>query len=242
MAPMYANAYMYAYEMENNFSIFQQHIVKYFHFIDDVFIIWRGTVSQAHAMVEYLNHLPLPVRMTARISMDKIQFLDLEIKMVDSSLSYSLFSKPTDRNTILHSNSAHPKPLIDSIPYAQYRRVIRNNSDNKVMQTQIDEMTDKFLERGYRKQLLDKALEKAQNAHAEKESMTPPRLVFPITYHNKANQVANIVRKNWNMLSLDTTLPPIFKEPPMICYRRNKNLRDLLVNTDPVRSYQQEQK
>lgn len=48
----------------------------------------------------------------------KIIFLDIQI-MVDSDghNKSDLYHKPSAANTILYMTSAHPKPLMNSIPY-----------------------------------------------------------------------------------------------------------------------------
>lgn len=45
-------------------------------------------------------------------------------------LSCKLFRKSTAGNTILHSFSFHPRPLVESIPYGQYLCIKRNCSDH----------------------------------------------------------------------------------------------------------------
>ncbi|CAH2306499.1 Hypothetical predicted protein [Pelobates cultripes] len=146
MVPMYANAYMYVFETEHILKPFQQNIIKYFHFINDVLIIWGGTITQAYEMVEHINQLPTPVRMMADVSSEKVHFLDVELSVEDHKIVYSLYSKPADRNTILHYTSAHPINLKNSIPRTQFLRVMRNNSEEIVKQQQIIQMKMKFLE------------------------------------------------------------------------------------------------
>ncbi|CAH2300319.1 Hypothetical predicted protein, partial [Pelobates cultripes] len=125
-----------------------------------------------------------------------------------------------------------------SLPKAQFLRVIRNNSDVNIMEEQLKMMMERFLERGYRRNDLVRELEAAKIANSPRAKDGAPRLVFPVTYHDASLEVTKIIKDNWKMLSCDDTLPKVFKEPPLICYRRNKNLRDLLVHTDPSKSYE----
>ncbi|CAH2220285.1 Hypothetical predicted protein [Pelobates cultripes] len=101
--------------------------------------------------------------MTSTISSDKVHYLDLEISVNNGSIQYCLYTKPSDRNTILHATSAHPKALLKSLPKAQYLRVIRNNSNLEVMEKQITSMTQKFLNRGYPLDQLQEALHMARH-------------------------------------------------------------------------------
>lgn len=48
-----------------------------------------------------------------------IQFLDTEIYKVGARLMSILYTKPTDINTLLRYESAHPRNMIRSLPYSQ---------------------------------------------------------------------------------------------------------------------------
>ncbi|CAH2247451.1 Hypothetical predicted protein [Pelobates cultripes] len=188
-------------------------------------------------MVQDLNLLPTPVRFTADISTEKVHYLDLEISLGATHFQYSLYTKPTDRNTLLHYQSAHPRALKNSLPKAQFLRVIRNNSEVGIRDVQIFEMKNKFLQRGYDECMLETALQEALNARATETKKKALNLVFPMVYNQSTPQVASVIRKNWRIVSSDDTLPKVFKEKPLICYKRNRNLKDMLVRTDPSQSY-----
>ncbi|CAH2223020.1 Hypothetical predicted protein, partial [Pelobates cultripes] len=100
-------------------------------------------------MIEELNNLNSTIKFTLTYSPDKIQFLDVEIFRKDRNIGHRLFRKPSDRNTLLHANSAHPKALKESLPISQYLRVYRNNSEESTCKTQLEDMTRSFVERGY---------------------------------------------------------------------------------------------
>ncbi|CAH2315369.1 Hypothetical predicted protein [Pelobates cultripes] len=116
-----------------------------------------------------------------------------------------------------------------------------NNSKDATREKQLLEMTDKFLERGYKRSTLDKALEEARNSRVpdgeETNNKAIQKLVFPTTHHQSTTLISSTIRKNWRILAADDTLPKVFHEKPLICYKRNKNLKDLLVHTDPTSSY-----
>ncbi|CAH2292975.1 Hypothetical predicted protein [Pelobates cultripes] len=162
-------------------------------------------------MVDELNLLPTPIKFTANISEDRIQYLDLELSYGTKGVHYILFSKPTYRNTLLHADSAHPMPLKKSIPKEQFQWVIRNNSNDNKAELQLKIMTQKFLERGYDRQVLEDAKLKARIAPVRTKLDPVQRIVFPMTFHNSSNEVTAIVKENWRMVALDDTLPKIFK-------------------------------
>ncbi|CAH2321449.1 Hypothetical predicted protein [Pelobates cultripes] len=148
MAPMYANAYMHVFEEQHILQPYSEQIIKYVRFIDDILILWRGFVVDVKQFIQDITNLPSPIKIT-NIDEKIVQYLDLEIFIKDNKIEYQLYSKPTDRNTILHFTSAHPEHIKKSLPYTQFLRVFRNNSLNKYIENQVETMYNKFLTRGY---------------------------------------------------------------------------------------------
>lgn len=82
-------------------------------------------------------------------SISKIIFLDVEIyKDLNNVLSCTLFRKPTSGNTILHSSSFHPRPLINSVPYSEYLRNKLNCSNEKDYKQEAKALKTQLLKRG----------------------------------------------------------------------------------------------
>ncbi|CAH2223896.1 Hypothetical predicted protein [Pelobates cultripes] len=127
----------------------------------------------AQQMVVRLNQLASPIRMTANINAEQVQFLDLSI-IGNGRLEYCLFTKPMDRKTLLHYQSAHPKTLKNSLPKAQFLRAIRNNLNPEVMEQQLQMMTTKFLARGFPHQILQNVLQK-QEMHVQVRRQSAPQ-------------------------------------------------------------------
>ncbi|CAH2249555.1 Hypothetical predicted protein [Pelobates cultripes] len=151
---------------------------------------------EATEMVQYLNGLDTPIRFTSNISASSVQYLDLEILIKNHEITHCLYKKDTDRNTLLHNNSAHPRMLKKSLPKAQFLRVARNNSDESKMEEQIEEMTEKFLERGYRRQDPLKAQQDAKIASSNTVARKAPELVFPMSYNDASPKVARVIKQN----------------------------------------------
>ncbi|CAH2285163.1 Hypothetical predicted protein, partial [Pelobates cultripes] len=181
MAPMYANSYMYIFEQEQILIPFHDSILFYRRFIDDIFIIWKNVGPTPDEMLNTINSLDTPVRLTMTTSDKQIDFLDVRLYREDDKIAYTLFSKPTDRNTLLHAKSHHPKHHIRSLPQSQFMRVIRNNSNIINTQLQLQIMWDKFLSRGYHSRDLTKALDRCYEVPVHNTAKND-RLVFPITY------------------------------------------------------------
>ncbi|CAH2324816.1 Hypothetical predicted protein [Pelobates cultripes] len=238
MAPMYANSYMYIFKQEHILSQFHESILFYRRFIDDIMIIWNNVGPTPNQMLEIINNLDTSVRLTMTTSEEQIDFLDVRVYKEDGKIAYTLFNKLTDRNTLLHAESHHPRHLINSLPQSQFMRVIRNNSNVANIKIQLQTMWDKFLARGYNPRNLSKALDRCYETPVQRTD-TRERLVFPVTYTTISDNIKQPVDRNWRILQNDTSLPSQFKQRPMMCYQRGSNLRDLLVKTDPTHCYSQ---
>ncbi len=99
-------------------------------------------------------------------------------------------------------------------------------------------MYQRFEQRGYKKETLDKALTKAKkldrNALLYKTSATKQqssKIFCSLQYSNMAYNIKNIVNKNWNILLSDAFLGSVFSEPPDFCFRRAPTLNDSLVRS-----------
>lgn len=65
--------------------------------------------------------------------------------------------------------------------------------------------------------------------YSKAEKKTQNRLVFPITFHRNNVEVCSVVKNNFSMLSRDHEIGKAFMNPPIIAYKRDKNLKDILV-------------
>ena len=68
-----------------------------------------------------------------------------------------------------------------------------------------------------RKELLNKI--KTSNAE---------RLPLTITYNRSLPDLKTIIDKNWHILQIEPKLKETFAEPPILAFKRNKNLKDII--------------
>ena len=65
-----------------------------------------------------------------------------------------------------------------------------------------------------------------------KEKKTHNRVPFVITYHPALSNLSNIAREHWTTIEKHPELCKIFKEPPILAFRKPKSLKDILVRAD----------
>ena len=100
-------------------------------------------------------------------------------------------------------------------------------------ETSIKQLKDSFLLRGYKECEIDQQLEKANNVKREslfeEKTKNSNSRVMLITKYNRTNpDLKKIIAKHWPLLQLDAKLGEVFKELPMIAYRKNQTISNLL--------------
>ena len=62
----------------------------------------------------------------------------------------------------------------------------------------------------------------------EKEKSNQQPLTFITTYNRTLPNLKKVIDKNWHILQLNDQLQKTFSEKPVISYRRNRNLKDII--------------
>lgn len=112
--------------------------------------------------MDQLGHNDFNLKFIMECSHEKIMFLDVQIE-VDKygNVFPDLYRKPSSANTIVHATRAHPKSLVQSIPYGQYLRLRCNFTREEDIVIRTNELRERLLKRGYTKTCLKKAFKKA---------------------------------------------------------------------------------
>ena len=148
-----------------------------------------------------------------------------------------LYRKPTDRNQYLLTSSCHPSHVTQNIPYSLALRIVRICSVPKRREERFVELKNLLIARDYKTGLIDAAIDKARKVSRSealkrvKKSSTTQRPVFAITYDPRLPSIAGIMSKHWRTMTKDPHLAETFPQPPLVAYRRPKNIRDKLIRS-----------
>ncbi|CAJ0949522.1 unnamed protein product [Ranitomeya imitator] len=232
VAPPYANAYMAHYEdtLIYTHELFRNHVLTWKRYIDDVFCIWKGDLDSLQTFFQFLKTAWPGLDFTMTHDFHQISFLDTLVnKDTNGNLSTDLYSKPTDRNSLLHYDSFHPPNMKKSIPKSQLNRVTKIVSDPVSKDQRMSEMKSKFRERGYPSRILDNAT--ADHTTTERPSASS-RIPFIHQYHPAAYRLHKTIRQHWHILQ--TAYPTIneFQHPFLPCFMRPRNIKDGLIRAD----------
>ena len=161
---------------------FEKKPMVWWRYIDDIFMIWKPAEESLKVFIEQVNMFKL----IDEVNLEEVNFLDLNIKLIDKELKADLFVKTTDTHQFLDPTSCHPYYFKKGIPYSL--RLNRICSDNETFDRRCNDLEKWFMEIGYnekmmRNQILN-AREHSRNDILEKEKQQMPekKLTFNFTY------------------------------------------------------------
>jgi hypothetical protein len=140
-----------------------------------------------------------------------------------------------------------------NIPYSLGLRIVRICTNPETRDLRLGELKALLLNRDYPERLVDSALDKARliprnialRRVIRKKQINKQRPVFAVKYDHRLPSISSIQAKHWrSMTSQDQYMVYIFPQPPLTAFKRQKNLRDLLIRAkvpEPPRSYPQRQ-
>ena len=151
-------------------------------------------------------------------------------------LEVDLFKKQTDINQYLLPSSCHPKATSKAIPFSLSLRIVRICTKKKQRYQRLSELKELLLARKYPEQLIDAAQDKAKKIPRKvallkvRKKDTTNRPVFSIKYDPRLPSIQALQSKHWRSMTVQNQyLKEVFTEPPMTAYRRQTNIRDILI-------------
>jgi len=217
-------------------------------FLDDIFMVFKGSEQSLHAFIDELNNIHPYIKFTmshtttkSELSCDcnpqeSIPFLDTLCSIKEGKISTNLYKKPTDKNQYLLTNSCHPKEQVENIPLSCATRINRICSEPSERDSQFQLLKEMLMDRSYNPSLIDAAIAKARAVPREvalrrvSRPTDSNRPVFVVSFYPQLPSIPKIVQKHWrSMVHRDQYLEQVFNEPPIVAYKRNRNIKDNLV-------------
>ena len=215
-------------------------------FLDDIIMLWRGSVEDLHKFLSDLNSISPTIKFTLSHvnptgdSCDcpistSIPFLDTSCSIIENKIITDLYKKETDRNQYLLTSSCHPASVCSNIPYSLALRIVRICSMTETREKRFSELKDMLLSREYSSNIINAAIDRARNIprlEALKKVVKPKtseRPVFVIHYDPRLPSVNSIIKKHYRVMTQDPKMKEVFPEAPIIAYKRQKNIREVLI-------------
>ena len=144
--------------------------------------------------------------------------------------------KETDRNQYLLPSSCHPAGTTRAIPYSLGLRIVRICTKSYQRDQRLQELKQYLLDRSYSEAQVDFSLDKARKVPREKAikkiniRANKKHPVFALDYDPRLPGLQAIQAKHWRaMIAQDQYLEEVFPEPPLTAFRRQNNIRSILI-------------
>ena len=153
-APHLANLFMASVEEGALSSWTGTQPTQWTRFIDDIFMIWKGSREELTRFHTHLNNQMNSIKFTMEASQESAVFLDLKIYkghrfLQRGILDTSLHIKDTNPQCFLHFSSCHPFSTFKTVLRGEIIRALRCTSSPTHFIKILDQLLQKFKARGY---------------------------------------------------------------------------------------------
>ena len=138
---------------------------------------------------------------------------------------------------IKFSCKVNGKVFISKYCKEKITRFIRSCCNRDDLDKQIEIFKQKLTLRGYSENeinpQIDKALRKNRLntlCYKKRNKQNCPPLVLATKFNPLFKQLGRRIRKHWQLIENDITAKNLFPRPPMIAYRKHKNVKEYLTS------------
>ena len=162
--------------------------------------------------------------------------MDLRVILKENQLHTDLYVKPTDKFQYLNFKSSHPYHQKANLPYGLALRIKRICSNEEDFKKHCDQLIILLRKRGYKLGLIKDAIRKVSALKRDEvlsnasEQSTKNKMIFATTYNPMLPDFKQKLIALQPILHSSEKCKKLFPEPPIVAYRRNRNLNDLLVS------------
>ena len=238
VAPSFANLFMADFEDKWVYT-YETRPPVWLRYIDDIFLVWENGTDGLKIFLDHLNQCHPTIKFTSEQSTTHVNFLDTTVHITtDGTLYTNLYSKPTDSHNYLQFGSAHPPHCKTSLPYTQLLRVRRICQRLEDYDKNATLIASHFIRQGYPQDLIEENIIKVRRMDrstilqpCQKDQTTHQKDLFLLsTFSPGDTPLRDIIDNNWPSLGRTNTTERLYNSRIVNGYRRNKNLRDMLVH------------
>ena len=180
------------------------------------------------------------IKFTAEISETETTFLDTKVSKnvrfnKESILDVRTHFKTTETFQYTNFYSCHPPGVTKGFIKGEALRLLRTNSSQLSFEENISNFKTRLQNRGYPARIVEKHLSGIKFSDREtslaQKNKTARKKILPFVtqYHPALPKLKDILMGKWHLIVNQPQLRNIFKEPPIISYRKGKSLKDILV-------------
>ena len=155
-----------------------------------------------------------------------INFLDINLKIINNKLHFDAYHKPTNYFSYLHYESCHPSHTENNITLSLARRIVRIVTDNK--DNRLQELKGHLLKRKHSEKIIDYSFTKL--FQPRKHENNDKNVITFIKTYNPNHQFSFKKFKNCIKKTTNRELQKAFNDKKiLLATRQPKKLRNLLV-------------
>ena len=132
-------------------------VSKYFRFLHDIFHTWLINFD-IEPFYKLINELDPDLKFIFGELTTDINFLDINIKIVDNHLHFDIYHKPTNSFSYLKYNSYHPSHTKNNTSSSLARCIIRIVTDNR--NYRLEELRQNLLKRNHSEKIINYSFKK----------------------------------------------------------------------------------
>ena len=171
------------------------------------FFIWDAGEDSLKKFIEFcdsysrLKGMKSNIRFESNVSPETVNFLDVNVQLINNKLKTTLHTKATDAHLYLNAKSCHPNHVIRNIPKGQLIRVRRICSDINDYDLNSNKMIRYFISRGYKQVHLENIQLSVRNMYrkdllnSEKSDNKDSNTVFICTWHPTLAKLPSLPQK-----------------------------------------------
>ena len=210
-------------------------------YIDDIFSLWSIDKKSIGSFIELANNYHPTIKFTAEISDIEITFLDTCIYKGYRFERENILDVRTESFQYTEFSSCHPPGVRKGFIKGEALRLLRTNSSKKTFEDNIKQFKRKLRARGYPDNLSEKILSEVKfserSSVLQNKQNTHKRILpFVTEYRPSVPNLKNILMAKWHLVKNQPVLREIFKDPPILSYRKGRSLKHILVRAELWRS------
>jgi len=243
-APAYANLYMCFWE-ETAFIKCRHLPLVYYRYLDDIFGIWEHSSGEFQDFLGILNTHHPAISITHNIQWEKLEFLDTQVFFrkqegetlllgETTSLATKVFFKETDRHALLHKTSFHPKHTYRGLVKSQLIRFNRICTYPEDVEEATGTLFRALGPRGYAKRFLREIKAEVKRTFQREggyKKTIDNRNIIPLVVTYSQSFRVPTSRLKFHFQQAQQSVGELENFRVISAYRRNKNLKDMLVHS-----------
>ena len=184
-------------------------------------MIWQHGEEALKEFLKILNGSQPIIKFTAEYSLDKINFLDVDVFRSGNKLLTDLYIKPADTHQYLEFSSCHVYQSRKSIPYSKALRFNRICSENRFFDNRCNQIECWLKDRGYNGKVVRQQILKARKFTREDLLNQDPKTkgrnkLANFTYHPDYSKLKHILSNINLLLTPDSQQLKVFPEVPIV--------------------------